>query len=185
MKVIGLVGEKGSGKQTFVNFLKELFPEKNIRQVRFSDILAQTLIIWDIPNTRPNLQKLASIINDGFGAKALANAAKFSMEGDLADIIIFDGVRSKEEEKLVKSFKNSILLYVTAPSKLRFERLKNRSEKVGEVGLSFGQFEIEEKSKREIEVPKIGKKADEKIENNSSLDDFSNKIRKLALSLLY
>lgn len=62
IKVIGLVGEKGSGKQTFVNFLKEIASSPaergprndrggvlNIRQVRFSDILAQTLILWDIP----------------------------------------------------------------------------------------------------------------------------------------
>ena len=50
-KVIGLVGEKGSGKQTFVNFLKEILrlaplaQDYSIRQVRFSDILAQTLLM--------------------------------------------------------------------------------------------------------------------------------------------
>lgn len=182
MKVIGLVGEKGSGKQTFVNILKSLYPDKNIRQVRFSDILAQTLMIWDIPNTRPNLQKLAIIMNDAFGTQALAKAARFSIEGDRADIIVFDGVRTKDEEKLVKSFKNSILLYITAPAKLRFERLKKRSEKIGETGLSFEQFSLEEKSKRETQVPEIGQRADIKIENKGTLEEFKFDIINIQLN---
>ena len=181
MKVIGLVGEKGSGKQTFVNFIKEVNPDLNIRQVRFSDILAQTLMLWDIPITRANLQKLSLIMNDGFGTKALANAAKFSIEGDSADIIIFDGVRRLAEYQLVKNMPDSILIYITADQQLRHQRLKLRSEKVGEVGLSFEQFLEEEKSKAESEIPQISKKADFKIENNESLEEFKNKIRQLPL----
>lgn len=179
MKVIGLVGEKGSGKQTFVNFLKQIAPNLNIRQVRFSDILAQTLILWDIPVTRSNLQNLSLVMNDAFGAQALANAAKFSIEGDSADMIILDGIRREAEYKLVKSMKNSILIYITAKQNLRYQRIKKRSEKVGEVGLTFEQFLKEEKSKAESKIPKISKKADIKIENNGSLEEFKSSILKL------
>lgn len=174
--VIGLVGEKGSGKQTFVNFLKSLNPDLNIRQVRFSDILAQTLVLWDIPTTRPNLQKLSIVMNDSFGAQALANAARFSIEGDLADVIILDGIRREAEFKLVKSMKNNVMIYITAEQNLRYQRLKIRSEKVGEKDLSFEQFLIEEKSKAEAEIPKISKKADVKIQNNGTKDEFKQKI---------
>lgn len=179
MKVIGLIGEKGSGKQTFVNFLKELFPEKNIRQVRFSDILAQTLMIWDIPNTRANLQKLSLIMEEGFGQSSLANAAKFSIEGDSADVTIFDGIRRSPELELVKNMPESTLIYITADQKLRYTRLKLRSEKVGEVGLTFEQFLKEEASKAEKAIPSLGKKADKTLENNGSLEDFRQKIKKL------
>ncbi|MBI2086092.1 AAA family ATPase [Candidatus Daviesbacteria bacterium] len=174
--VIGLVGEKGSGKQTFVNFLKSIAPELNIRQVRFSDILAETLMIWDIPITRSNLQKLSLIMNEAFGQGSLANAAKFSIEGDIADVIIFDGIRRDAELKLVKSMKNSTLIYITAQQNLRYERLKDRSEKVGETGLTFEQFLEEEKSKAETNIPNLGKKADLKIENNDSLEEFKKNI---------
>lgn len=180
--VIGLVGEKGSGKQTFVNFLKQIVLRQaqdkslNIRQVRFSDILAQTLLIWDIPNTRSNHQKLAIVMNDVFGTKALAHAAQFNIEGDSADVIILDGVRRQSEAKMVKKQKPSILIYITANQDLRYRRLKNRSEKVGETGLSFEQFMEEEKVKTETEIPKIGSKADIKIENNGSLEEFKKKI---------
>lgn len=175
-KVIGLVGEKGSGKQTFVNFLKEIAPNLNIRQVRFSDILAQTLILWDIPLTRPNLQKLAIVMNDAFGTQALANAAKFSIEGDTADLIILDGIRRQAEFELVRSMKNSLVIYITTDQKLRYERLKKRSEKVGEVGLDYEQFLKEESSKAESEIPKLSKKADLKLENNGTKDEFKKKI---------
>ncbi|MBI2600293.1 AAA family ATPase [Candidatus Daviesbacteria bacterium] len=177
-KVIGLVGEKGSGKQTFVNFLKQLGPELNIRQVRFSDILAQTLLLWDIPITRANLQKLSLVINDAFGEKALANAAKFSIEGDNADIIIFDGIRRKAELNLVKRMKDSLVIYITAKQNLRYERLKKRSEKLGEVGLTFEQFIKEEKSKAEEYISALGKETDLTIENDGSLGEFKQGVEK-------
>jgi len=179
MKVIGLVGEKGSGKQTFVNFLKVIAPDLNIRQVRFSDILAQTLMIWDIPNTRSNLQKLSLIMEEGFGQASLANAAKFSIEGDSADVIIFDGIRRQTELDLVNNMPESTLIYITAEQKLRYERLKLRSEKVGEVGLTFEQFLQEDKSKAEINIPNLGQKTAVKLENNGTLDEFRSSILKV------
>lgn len=183
-KVIGLVGEKGSGKQTFVNFLKEIYPDLNIRQVRFSDILAQTLMIWDIPITRVNLQKLAIMMNTTFGQQALANAAKFSIEGDNASVVIFDGIRRKTELDLVKNMANHILIYITADQNLRYQRLKLRSEKVGETGLTFEQFLAEEKSKAEVNIPSLGKKADIKIENNGTMEQFRSSVKQFASKVL-
>lgn len=177
--VIGLVGEKGSGKQTFVNFLKELCPNLNIRQLRFSDILAQTLILWDLPTTRVNLQKLSLMMNTTFGETALANAAKFSIEDDESDIIVLDGIRRPAEAQIVKNTKENILIYISAKQNLRYERLKKRSEKVGETGLTLEQFLAEEESKAESLIPSLGKKAKIKIENNETLDQFRQKIKQL------
>lgn len=174
--VIGLVGEKGSGKQTFVNFLKQIADDLNIRQVRFSDILAQTLLIWDIPNTRENFQKLSIAMNQTFGAETLAHAAEFNIESDSADIIILDGARRESEVEIIKKQNPSLLVYITADQKLRYDRLKNRSEKVGETGLSFEQFMKEENIETETLIPKLGAKADVKIENNGSLEEFKTEI---------
>lgn len=176
MKVLGLIGEKGSGKQTFVNFLKEIAPHLAIRQVRFSDILAQTLLIWDLPITRANLQKLSLVINEAFGESSLANAAKFSIEGDTSDIIIFDGIRRKEELALVKKMAGNLLIYISAPANLRYLRLKIRSEKVGETGLTHTQFLEEEKSKAEKAIPNLGKMADLKINNEGTLNNFKQEV---------
>ncbi len=177
--VIGLVGEKGSGKQTFVNFIKEIAPNLNVRQVRFSDILAQTLVLWDIPLTRPNLQNLAIVMNKTFGMEALANAAKFSMEGDTSDIIILDGIRRESEFNMVNEMENSLIIYITAEKDLRYKRLKLRSEKVGEIDLSYEQFLKEESSPAESEIAKLSKKADVTIENNQTKDEFKKEIEKI------
>ena len=179
--VIGLVGEKGSGKQTFVNFFKDLNPNLKIGQVRFSDILAQTLLMWDIPITRSNLQQLSIAMDKTFGSKTLAHAAKFNIEGETADIIIFDGIRGFAQVDMIKTYPKNIIVYITAKQKLRYQRLKNKSEKVGETGLSFEQFMKEEKVKTELEIPKLGKMADVKIENNGTLDEFKTKIKQLLL----
>ncbi|MDO8618750.1 MAG: hypothetical protein Q7R49_02265 [Candidatus Daviesbacteria bacterium] len=176
-KVIGLVGEKGSGKQTFVNFLKDIATDLKISQVRFSDILAQTLLIWDLPVTRSNLQKLSIAMNDTFGEKTLAHAAEFNIATDTADVIILDGARQKEQIEMIKAQIGSVLIYITAERDLRYKRLKKRSEKVGETGLSFEQFMKEEEVKTETEIPKLGKKAEIKIENNGTLQDFKEKIQ--------
>ncbi|MBI2040218.1 AAA family ATPase [Candidatus Microgenomates bacterium] len=191
-KVLGLIGEKGSGKQTFVNFLKEIASASprndgerlTIRQIRFSDILAQTLIIWDLPITRTNLQKLSIAMNATFGETALANAAKFSAEGDTAEVIILDGIRRETELELVKRMDHHILIYITADQKLRYQRLKKRSEKVGEVGLTFDQFMAEEKSKAEEKILILGKFANLKIVNNGTLSDFEKKVNKFYYSYL-
>lgn len=182
-KVIGLVGEKGSGKQTFVNFFKEIASDKNVHQIRFSDILAQTLLIWDIPITRSNLQQLSIAMDKTFGSKSLAHAAKFNVVGDGADVIIFDGIRGKEQFKMIKAYPQSLMIYVTAEQNLRYQRLNKRSEKVGEAGLSYEQFMQEENVKTETQVPKIGKKADLKIENNGTINEFREKIKKFVSSM--
>lgn len=183
--VIGLVGEKGSGKQTFVNFIKIIRKDLNIRQVRFSDILAETLLIWDIPISRANLQKLSLIMEDGFGASSLATAAKFNIADDPSDIIILDGIRRNAELELVRKFKNNLVIYITAKGNLRYRRLKLRSEKVGETGLTQSQFSAEEASKAEKQIPDLGKKADLKIVNNATMDQFAKKINQLAEKLVY
>jgi dephospho-CoA kinase len=53
MIVLGLVGEKGSGKQTFSDFLKKAAKGKKIAHMRFSDILRETLELWSLELT-PN-----------------------------------------------------------------------------------------------------------------------------------
>ncbi len=176
--VIGLVGEKGSGKQTFVNFLRQIAADLNIRQVRFSDILAQTLLIWDLPNTRENLQKLSITMKDTFGTEALAHAAEFNIENDNADIIILDGARRESEVEIIKKQNPNLLVYITTDQNLRFERLKNRSEKVGETGLSFEKFMKEENIETETLIPKLGVKADVKIANNGTLEEFKQEVEK-------
>ncbi|MBI2593200.1 AAA family ATPase [Candidatus Daviesbacteria bacterium] len=181
--IIGLVGEKGSGKDTFAKFLKEIIKDKSVVHLRFSDLLRQTLKLWGLGETRSNLQKLAQLLEDGFGPGTVAHGIEIQIQNTQADIIILDGIRWQPDVKLLKKFPGSTLIYITADPELRFERLKKRGEKDGENNMSLEQFRKEEKAKNELLIPEIGKKADIKIENNASLKDFKLKVEEVKNNL--
>lgn len=174
--VIGLVGEKGSGKETFTRLLKEVVPDKKIAHIRFSDILRETLVAWDLPTTRENLQKIAVVMKNGFGPGTLSHAVYQKVSSFNADIVLLDGVRWESDEQLIRKFDKNLMIYITADLMLRYERLKIRKEKADEEDTSFEQFMREEKAENELLIPIIGKRANIKIENNSSLVEFKQKI---------
>lgn len=178
MQIIGLVGEKGSGKDTFARFLQEIIKDKSAAHLRFSDLLKKTLNIWGLQTTRANLQKLAQILEEGFGSGTVAHGIEIQIQQANADIIVLDGIRWQPDVDLLQKFPGSKLIYITADPKLRFERLKNRGEKDGESLINFKQFQKEEQAKNELLIPEIGSKADYKITNNSSVEDFKKEVER-------
>ena len=177
MTVLGLVGEKGSGKQTFADFLKKAAKGKKIVHMRFSDILKETLELWSLELTRSNYQQVSIAFNKTFGAGTLSRALYNRVMKQPADIVILDGVRWLSDEELINSFPEKFLIYITASAENRFERLKIRNEKVGEGDVSFDQFLAEEKVKTETLIPKIGKRADIKVTNNGSFQDLQKQVK--------
>lgn len=182
---IGLVGEKRGGKETFTKLFREILPDKNIASVRFSDVLYETLNLWSIPATRENLQKLAVIMktNNGFGEGALTKAIYERILRLDADIVIVDGVRWRTDVELIRKFPKNLLVYITADAKLRYKRQLKSSEKANEEHATFAQFMKEEQAENEILIPEIGKSADYKIENNSTLKDLKLKVIEFTKSL--
>ena len=174
--IVGLVGEKGGGKETFVQYLKTISP-LSIGHFRSSDILAETLDLWNIPKTRINLQDLAITMNNQYGLGSLTKAMENRLLKSSAVVSIVDGIRWETDETMIRSFSENYLIYITATPETRYKRLKERSEKVGEKGLSWEQFMSEEQKKTEIYIPGIGLRADFRIENNSLLEEFTKQIQ--------
>jgi dephospho-CoA kinase len=175
--LVGLVGEKGSGKETVGQLFIQLLPEKKIAHVKFSDLLKETLDLWSLPLTRTNLQDLAIIMDQHFGEGTLAYAMKQRIKKLDADIVILDGVRWDADIKLINSFKKHFLIYVTAEIKTRFKRISKRVEKVGE-GKNYEQFLKEEEKPNEVGIPRLGSNADFKIENNTSISNLTEQLKK-------
>jgi len=69
----------------------------------FSDILRDTLDLWDLPHTRDHLQKIAIVMNAqmGFGDGVLSHAMRRRIMNDTADVTILDGVRWLGDEKMI------------------------------------------------------------------------------------
>lgn len=171
--VIGLVGEKGGGKETFGKLLTAMAVPKTARVVRFSDTLSDVLDILALERTRRNLQHLAVVIDEGFGKGTFTNAVKQRLLKETADIVFLDGVRWPTDYEMLTSLPNSLLVYVTADPKTRFERLRARKEKTGEANTTWEQFMAEEQAENERYIPQIGAKADFTIKNEGTLEEFN------------
>ena len=141
--------------------------------------MVETLQAWEIPTSRANLQNLAIIMDEQFGKGTLTSATSKRIQNGKADVVILEGIRWATDVKMLKKFENSILVYVTADPKTRFERMRKRKEKVGEKDLTFERFKHEEKAKTETDIPKLGKKADFLIENNGTFEEFREKVREV------
>ncbi len=174
--ILGLIGEKGAGKETFVKILTESLSHKSIAHYHFSDILSKTLSLWNLPLSRANMQILAISMVSSFGKYTLSNALKTIIKKDQSDIIIVDGVRWEADLEMLRSFPTNYLIYITANPKVRYQRIISRNEKEGEGNTTYQQFLNEEKSKTETSIKKISRQADITIENESTLDIFIKKI---------
>lgn len=177
-KIIGLVGETGSGKDTFYDCLKK---KKTVKEpvfcFRFSDPLSEILRIFFNKVKKEDQQWLGQVFRQRFGNNILGEAIKKKIKNIKKGIIILNGIRVWEEYKIIKKLGGKII-YITTPSKIRWQRVKKRSEKKDD-NVSFQKFLKMEKAKTEILIPKIGKSADFKIENIYSKEDLCQEIENI------
>jgi len=175
-KIIGLVGETGSGKDTFCQYLKKISKEP-VFYFRFSDPLLETLKIFVNEIKKEDQQWLGKILRRRFGDNVLAKAISKRIKNIKRGIVILNGIRYWEEYEMIKKLGGKIF-YITVGPKLRWQRLRKRGEKKDDFS-SFRKFLEREKARTEILIPEIGKKADFKIENNGSIVAFYKEIQKI------
>jgi len=175
---IGIVAEKGAGKSFFVRVVRKLLGQKNIVSIRFSEPMREILAILGKEETRENMQILTTALREGFKDDGVLNpAVKKRIQGLEADIVILDGVRKKEEARMVKDL-GGVLVFITAEQKLRFERRLNDPENKDEEKMNWEQFVKQDLAQTEVSIREVGEKmADVKIENNGIVEEFEEKIK--------
>lgn len=179
---VGIIGEKGSGKDTVTKFLRRLLPGKRVRHVTFSDVLSETLDLWYLPKTRGNYQKLTPMMVDTYGPSTLANIVKNRAMARKADVVCLPGMRWFADLQMLRALNRqkdskSFIVYVTAPAKMRYLRTKQRGKKADEKKATFAKFMRQEKARTEINIPKIGRGADVVIKNTGTKQDFYNAVK--------
>ncbi len=176
--IIGIIGEKGSGKGTCVNLIKKIFSNRglSVECIKTSTLLAETLTLWNIPHTRNNLQYLAIIMNAQYGNTTLSDALQNRIEQSTADIVIYESIRWQSDLDMIRSFENNVILYVTAPVELRYKRTILRGEKVDEAKTSFEKFVSDEQVATETEIVRLSTHADYKIENTETEDNLEMRL---------
>ena len=173
--VIGLVGRIGSGKTVVANYLNEKY---NAESKRFSQILMDILDRLYMPNNRNNLQKLGALLRREFGEDVIVNAFERDLKSINAKTIAIDGIRYRNEVKMLRKFKRNILIFIDAPSKLRYERVRKRGEK-GESEITYGEFMKAEECETERYIGKIKTEAEYIIDNSGTLNDLFKSVDKI------
>jgi dephospho-CoA kinase len=170
--IIGLVGESGSGKDTVADYLKE---RHGAILMRFADPLRETLSLYIDNISREDLQWFSFALRSRFGNKILSKALRKKIEPIKEGIVFINGMRVLEDFDFVKSFPNSFVVYVTLDQKSRWQRIYNRKEKSDDK-VSFEKFQEMERAEIEVNIPKIGEKADFRLENMGSKEELFAKV---------
>lgn len=173
--IIGIVGEKLSGKDLVTQYLVK---KGKFASFRFSYYLDSILEKLHIEVSRANEANLAGALRERFGGEVLAEAIKAEIIKNNFNRVIIDGVRYSAEVETLKTLPGFNLVYVTAPLNIRYERARLRGEKAGEQKFSFSEFQSEERLETELYIKRLGKKAKIKLVNDSSLDNLYKEIDK-------
>ncbi len=141
MMIIGLAGTHASGKDTLADYLSK---KHGFYHVSTGDIVREVAIGKYGSVERPVLYKTANEIRTEFGHGATGYMAldKFEKVKDEYKGLVVSGFRAIAEAQAVKD-RGGILVFIDAPERIRFERLRDRA-RVEEGDLSFEEFKKRE-----------------------------------------
>lgn len=165
-QIIGIIGENGSGKDTFCNFFQKYLPEAEF--LKFSDSLVDVLKIFFKEVSREDMQWLANNLRKRFGGDILTKAIERKIENSEKSVFVLNGLRVMDDYLFLQK-KRGKLVYVAADERKRWERLQKRNEKKDD-NVNFEEFLEREKDSTEKEIPEIGENAEFFIDNNGDLD---------------
>lgn len=174
-QILGIVGEMGSGKDTFCEYVKENY--KSVYFLRFSDGLTEALKVFFDDIKREDQQWLSSALRERFGGDILVKAMIKKINNISEGIIILNGVRRPADFESLKEIGGK-LVYVTADVEKRWERVVLRKEKADD-DVPFEKFLELSGAEAEQLISAIAQKADFKMENNGTKEEFYAKIKQL------
>lgn len=168
---IGITGKLGSGKDT----VAEKLVAQGFEHISLSDILREDLKRQGKPISRENLIKLGATMRQDLGGAILAQRAFSKAKTNKCT---FTSIGRTEEVAFFKS-KGVKIVFVDAPAKTRFQRIKARMRENDPV--NFKEFmrveKIENEGKNlERNLNAIKKRADIILLNNSTLNSLNKKI---------
>lgn len=179
--IIGLTGKNGSGKGEVARFLKE----RGFEYRSLSDVLREELKKRKKPLTRDNLIQVGNKLRQTYGPDVLAKRILEKIEIDRNYVI--DSIRHPAEAQALKSRDRFALLHITAPPRIRFERLKKRKRERDPI--TFKDFLMLERAEAKSgvgshqQLDQTLKLADYKIDNSSSLEDLHREITKIVMAI--
>ncbi len=171
--VVGVAGKLASGKGTVTGYIVGQYAAEKTRS---SDSLRTTLDIFDIPQSRENLDSLSTFVRATYGEDTIARAVARVLRQSNASVAIFDGMRRLVDIEALRSFEHSLFIYVEAGQKIRHERCRQRNENVGDDTMTFEVFQQKDNDEPQQQIEALREYADVVIENSGTRDELMAQI---------
>ena len=174
MKIIGIVGQPSSGKDTVANYISK---KLNIQHVSGGDFIRAKMKEEGLPLDRSSINNFVSTMRKKVGMAYPYNEIIPSVKADT----IFSGMRNVAEIKALKDGfgDDFVLISVETPQEVRYRFARARG-RIGD-GISFEKFQEEEVAERNNlsgthQVDLVVKMANFEIENLGTEDDLYKKV---------
>lgn len=174
--IIGLVGEKLSGKGTAAEHLEKDFGGS---VHKFSTSMRDCVKRLHLPVSRENLIAFSEMTRKAFGEDLYAKVIAGDSQDDTSQLVVVDGIRREADITALKKLDNFHLVYVTAPAEMRYKRMQTRGENAGETEMSWEGFMEEENAPTEVAIPVLGATAKHRIENIGTFEEFHMQLEKV------
>lgn len=181
MKIIGLSGTNGSGKDTVGQILQD---EYGYLFVSVTDILRDELNKQNKPTERENMRELGDKWRREIGLSVLVDKAVeiFNAKKEAYEGLVVSSIRNVGEVEHIHELGGTVI-WVDADPKIRYQRLVARRRSDDEK--TFEQFLSEEQDEMHaygdeagLAMGEVKKLCDVFVENNfSSIEPFKEKIR--------
>ena len=164
--------------------------QNSFKHLKFSDPLADTLKLWNLPLTRTNFQKLPVAMEKTYGLGCLTKVIEHRIKNAPEYFVVADGVRWKSDIEMLQKLHQDhtrlfSLVYITTKPEIRYQRMKDRKEKASEECMTWEQFLEEESALTEKDIKTLGSNyAHYIIENDGTEEEFAKKIEELFSKLL-
>ncbi len=180
--IIGLVGQSGCGKGTVADLLQA---EYGAGYFRFSALIGSLLEKLAIEKSRNNFTTLSNTLRTAFGEDVFSYAIEKQALEAPEEIVILDGIRRVEDIVALEPLPLFKLIAIDVDATKRFERMKQRGEKVGEQEMTWEQFIAQDNAATEVTIPFVMKRAWRTIPNNGTREELVDQIHALMSELGY
>ncbi len=179
MKIIGIAGSNGAGKDTLGDVLRN---EYGFVTVSLSDILRKELTELGMPHTRENLSSHSKLLRDKYGDGAMADLT-IQRNAD-ADKLCITSIRTPGEVEVVQKF-GGVVFWVDADPEVRYQRIIARGRDTVTDHITFEEFMKQQTAEMTptkegggLNMKSVKEKSDFTIENNfSEMDDYLVQLR--------
>ncbi len=178
-KILAVVGQAGSGKDTAANYISKKY---GFLHISTADILREYIkknSLGDL--SRQNMSRVIEELRLKRGNDVLV---KLATEGLKDKSVILSALRHPEESALVKKM-GGIIIDTRADQESRYRRNVQRNREGDSIELSeFKKLENRENSGLGFDINKVESGSDFTINNNGSYQDFYSQIDKAMESIL-